>query len=128
MSDASQAGSGSAGTTSMGIDPQLAGLLAYLLSPISGLVIYLIEKENREVRYHAAQSVLLGAALVVAWFALLIISMIPVIGLIALLGYAVVGLGAFVLWIYLLIQGYQLNHVKLPIAGDMAEQWADKPV
>lgn len=128
MSDASQAGSGSAGTTSMGIDPQLAGLLAYLLSPISGLVIYLLEKENREVRYHAAQSLILGAALVVAWFALLIISMIPVIGLIALLGYFVVGLGAFALWIYLLIQGYQLNHVKLPIAGDMAEQWADKQV
>lgn len=128
MSEASQAGSGDAGATSMGIDPHLAGLLAYLVGLVSGLVIYLIEKDNREVRYHAAQSIIVAAAFIVAYVALGIISVIPVIGLISIVGYLVLGLGGLALWIYLLIQGYQLNHVKLPIAGDMAEQWADKQV
>lgn len=124
MSDASQAPAGNGGTTSMGIDPKLAGLLAYLLGVISGLVIFLIEKEHQEVRYHAAQSIIVSVALIVANIVVGIVSVVPVLGaLVAILGYLVLGLGGVALWIYLMIQGYQLNHVRLPVAGDMAEQW-----
>lgn len=41
---------------------------------------------------------------------------------------SLLGLVSFVLWVYLSIQGYSLNHVKLPVAGDIAEQWAAKPM
>lgn len=117
-------GAGDPAATSMGIDPRIAGLLAYLLGVISGLIIFLIEKEHQEVRYHAAQSIIVSVALIVLNIAVGIVSALPVIGVvITILGSLVLGLGGFVLWIYLMVQGYQLNHVRLPVAGEMAEQW-----
>lgn len=125
MSDpAGPTGAEEPASTSMGIDPKIAGLLTYLLGLISGLIIFLVEKKHQEVRYHAAQSIIVSGALIVLNIAVGIVSALPVIGwLIAILGYLVLGLGGFVLWIYLLVQGYQLNHVRLPVAGEMAEQW-----
>lgn len=118
------AAAGGSGATSMGIDPKLAGLLAYLLGVISGLVIFLVEKQHQEVRYHAAQSIIVSVALIAANIVVGILSVVPVLGLIiSILGYLVLGLGGLALWIYLMIQGYQLNHVRLPVAGDLAEQW-----
>lgn len=121
------AGAGDAATTSMGIDPKLAGLLAYLLGVVSGLIIFLVEKQHQEVRYHAAQSIIVSVALIVVNIALSIVAAIPVIGwVVTLIALPLVGLGALILWIYLLVQGYQLNHVRLPWAGNLAEQWVQQ--
>jgi uncharacterized membrane protein len=38
----------------------VSGLLAYLFGWVTGLVFFLIEKEHREVRFHAAQSILVS--------------------------------------------------------------------
>ena len=76
----------SAGATqSSGMDPKLAGLLAYLVPPITGIVFFLIEKSNQVVRWHAAQSIVFGVAWIVIWIALTVISMVlsailPIIG------------------------------------------------
>jgi hypothetical protein len=43
--------------TSLGVDANLLGLLAYLFSIISGVLILVLEKRHAEVRFHAAQSV-----------------------------------------------------------------------
>ena len=45
-----------------GMDPRLAGLLSYLVPPITGIIFYLIEKRNAVVRWHAAQSIVFGVA------------------------------------------------------------------
>ena len=39
-----------------GLDSNVAGTLSYLFGFVSGLIFYLIEKEDRFVRWHAAQS------------------------------------------------------------------------
>jgi uncharacterized membrane protein len=121
-----QSASGTAAGTSTGLDPKVAGLLTYLFGWVTGLIFFLIEKEHREVRFHAAQSILVSLTFIAAYLALSVVAMIPVVGLLALLGYAAVGLGGFVLWVYLLIQGYNLNHVRLPVLGAMADEWAAK--
>jgi uncharacterized membrane protein len=118
--------SGTAAGTSTGLEPKIAGLLTYLFGWVTGLIFFLIEKEHREVRFHAAQSILVSLTFIAAYIALSIVAMIPVIGLLALLGYVAVGLGGFALWVYLLIQGYNLNHVRLPVLGAMADEWAAK--
>jgi uncharacterized membrane protein len=124
MAEPSGAAGGGAGMTSMGIDARLAGLLAYLLGLVSGLVIFLVEKEHQEVRYHAAQSIIVSLAVLAVYIVLSAISAIPIIGwAIALIVGPLVGIAAVVLWVYLLVQGYQLNHVRLPVTGQMAEQW-----
>ena len=59
-------------TTSTGLDPKLAGLLCYILSPLTGIVFFLIEKANPIVRFHAAQSIVFGIGAVIVWVALVL--------------------------------------------------------
>lgn len=111
-------------STSTGLDPNVASLLAYLFGWLSGLILYLMETQNREVRFHAAQSILLSIAVIAVYIPLFILGFVPVIGFLAWLATLVVGLGALGLWVYMLVQAWNLNHIKLPMIGDMAEQWA----
>lgn len=114
-------------TTSTGLDPQLAGLLCYILGPITGLIFFLVEKTNSVVRFHAAQSIVFGILWVVLWVAVTVLGIIltqiswtigNLFGLVTLL----VWLGLFIVWIVLLIKGYSGQKWKLPVVGDMAER------
>ena len=76
--------------TSTGLGPTVAGAIAYLLGPITGGILLFLEKDNRFVRYHAAQSITVGLLLVGVYIALSIVStllaVVPVLGwIIALL-------------------------------------------
>ncbi len=104
------------GKTSTGIQPNVAALLSYTLGWITGLIFYLIEKENKFVKFHAFQSMIVFGAFTVLSIVLMVI---PVIGwaLIPILYVA-----ELILWIILMIKGYQGEKFKLPVAGDMAEK------
>jgi len=104
------------GETSMGMQPNLAALLCYLLGWITGLIFFLVEKKNKFVRFHAMQSIVVFGGLAVINIVLLVV---PVIG--ALIG-LLLSLLALVLWILLMIKAYQGETFKLPIAGDIAEK------
>ncbi|MGH7198005.1 MAG: DUF4870 domain-containing protein [Candidatus Omnitrophota bacterium] len=104
------------GKTSSGIQANVAALLSYLLGFITGIIFYLIEKENKFVRFHAMQSIITFGALFVAG---VVIGFLPVIGL-ALL--PVLWVLEVVLWIILMIKAYQGELFKLPVIGDMAEK------
>jgi len=103
--------------TSTGLEANVAGLLCYVLGWISGLVFFLIEKENKFVRFHAMQSIIVFGILHAAMY---VLSWIPIIGG-ALLG--LIGLLSFILWIVLMIKAYQGTKYKLPWAGNLAEKW-----
>jgi uncharacterized membrane protein len=105
--------------TSTGLDPKVGGLLAYF--GIIGIVLFFLEKEHREVRFHAAQNTALCIGLFAVYVGLGIVT--TVIPLLWLLNVPL-WLASLALWIYLCIQGYNLDHVKLPIIGDLAETWA----
>ena len=104
------------GKTSTGMQPNLAALLSYLLGFISGIVFYVLEKENKFVRFHAMQSIIVfGFLFVVGMF----LGLMPVIGWV--LGY-ILWIGEFILWIVLMVKAYNGEYFKLPVAGDMAEK------
>jgi uncharacterized membrane protein len=42
--------------TSTGLAPNVAGALAYVLGPITGIAFLILETKSRFVRFHAAQS------------------------------------------------------------------------
>jgi uncharacterized membrane protein len=119
----------SAGATqSSGMDPKLAGLLAYLVPPITGIIFFLIEKTNQVVRWHAAQSIVFGIAWIVLWIAFTVLSMVltailPIIGtIIGFLIWIVVFLGGVVLWIVCLIKGYSGQMWRMPIIAPYADR------
>ena len=107
--------------SSTGLDPNLAGLLCYLLGLITGVVFIIIEKENRYVRFHAFQSLAVFGALFVLS---LVAGVIPVLGTLIGILLAPVGL---ILWILLMVKAYQGERYKLPVAGDWAEEQSGKP-
>jgi uncharacterized membrane protein len=104
--------------TSMGLEPNLAGLLCYVVGWINGLIFFLAEKENKSVRFHAMQSIVTFGTLTIAG---IIISFIPFVGWI--IGWLIWVL-AIVLWIVLMIKAYQGEMFKLPWAGSFAEKQA----
>ncbi len=104
------------GKTSTGIQPNVAALLCYLFGWITGLIFYLIEKDNKFVRFHAFQSIVVFGALTVLS---ILLGFVPAIGWSLI---PVVYVVQLILWIVLMIKGYQGEKLKLPIAGDMAEK------
>jgi uncharacterized membrane protein len=107
--------------TSTGLEDNIAGLLCYVAGWISGLIFLLIETENKFVRFHAVQSIIVFGALNII---LIIFGWIPWFGWVV--SFLTGGL-AFVLWIVLMYKAYQGTMYKLPIAGDLAEKWSSKP-
>ncbi len=105
------------GKTSTGIQANVAALLTYLLGVITGVIFYLIEKENKFVRFHAIQSsITFGALLVLG----IVLGFVPIIGVMLM---PILGIAQIILWIYLMIKAYQGELFKLPIVGDMAEKY-----
>ena len=104
--------------TSIGLDENIAGLLCYVLGWVSGVVFLIIEQENKLVRYHAFQSIIVFGILTIAG---VILGLIPWIG-----GFfsAIIGILSFILWIVLMVKAYQGTKYKLPWAGNLAEKWA----
>ncbi len=104
------------GKTSSGLQPNVVGLLAYLMGFVTGLIFLLTEKDNRFVRFHAIQSICLSGAALVAE---VVVGFLPVIGWIASL---LVNGVWIALWIVCMIKAYQGEWFRLPVAGDIAAQ------
>ena len=104
--------------TGMGLEQNVAGLLCYVLGWVTGLIFFLMEKENKFVRFHAMQSIIVFGALTIIG---IILGMIPLLGW--LVG-ALLWLLAVVLWILLMVKAYQNVWYKLPWAGDLAEKYS----
>jgi len=107
--------------TSTGLQKNVAGLLCYVLGWVSGLVFILLEAENKFVRFHAMQSIIVFGILNIIG---IVFGWIPWFGWVV--SFLVGGL-AFVFWIVLMYKAYQGIMYKLPVAGDLAEKWSSKP-
>lgn len=115
--------------TDTGLAQNIAGALAYVLGPLTGVLFLILEKENRVVRFHAAQSVAVGLILVALSIALSLIAgllaFVPVLGWIAMLLLSVViGLGSLILWLALMWRAYLGKLWELPVAGAFARKLA----
>lgn len=106
--------------TELGIDENLEGALCYFAGILTGVLFLILEKDNKFVKFHAVQSIVVSiVAIVVLTVVGTILLFIPIIGwLIDILLY----LGAFCIWLLLMYKAYQGEKFKLPIAGDIAEK------
>lgn len=112
-------------STSSGLAPNVAGALSYVLGFITGIIFLVIEKENRFVRFHAAQAITVTGLFILADVVLLILGMVPFIGwIIGAIAGIVMFFGGFILWIMLMVKAYQGKEWEVPFAG----QWARKLV
>jgi len=125
--------------TSTNLEENVASLLCYLATWVTGIIFIAIEKENRTVKFHAWQSFL-------TFLPLTIIA--PIIGWIGApkwhysgrywLGSYDPGIPALVwlswifyliillLWVLFIVMAFQGKKFKIPIIGDIAEKQAQK--
>lgn len=123
---------GSTGTprttaSSGSLAPNVAGALAYILGAITGVIFLVIEKENRFVRFHAAQSIAITILLVVISVALSVLStalvFVPILGwIVAFLLSVGLFFATFVLWVLLMWRAYQGREWEVPFAADLARK------
>jgi uncharacterized membrane protein len=112
--------------------PNVAGLLAYVLGFITGIIFIVLEPYNRDkfVRFHAFQSIFFNVAIIVFWIAYTIVSTVLGIVSFGILGIvmAILGLliflGILVYWVFLMYKAYSNEKYMIPYIGKLAAQQA----
>lgn len=131
------------GKSALGLDGNLAAALGYPIGIIA-IICLIMEKENRFVKFHALQSILLHVAFIVVAIVVWILGIILLIagaaasaatnsgaagGLIGML-FGLVWLVVIVAYIggliFAAVKSYGGAEFKLPIIGNMAEKFAGK--
>lgn len=104
--------------TGSGLTKNVAGALAYVLGPITGIVFFIIDKDPF-VRFHAAQSiVVLGGIMVLELILPFTIVLIPLVGILWLVW--------FVLWLILILKAYKGEEWEVPVVGKFARSFIKK--
>lgn len=125
----------SGGKTALGLDTNVGALLCYLpvclISLIYSIIVLVTEKDNKFMRFHAFQSLILSVIYIVIMVVIQVIgtgialatnsgllgSLFGLLSLVFVVGF----LAAMILGC---IKGYQGQKFKFPVIGDMAEKWA----
>ncbi len=113
-------------TTKLNLDPNLAGALCYAFGCISGIIFFVLETDNKRVRFHALQSILLFAGLSILCVISIILTIVTDFFVFEVAN-SLIWLLQFVLWIVLIIKTYQGQTIKIPGLGDFAQQQAGWP-
>jgi uncharacterized membrane protein len=131
------------GKSALGLDGNLAAALGYPIGIIA-IICLIMEKENRFVKFHALQSILLHVAFIVVAIAVWIIGIILFVagmaaaaatnsgaagGLVGML-FGLIWLVVIVAYvgglIFAAVKAYGGNYFKLPVIGNIAEKFANK--
>ncbi len=93
-------------------DENTKAMLTYLAGWITGLIFLLTEKEDQNIRFHAAQSL-------VVFGVLNLVVLVPLIGWMLS---PLISLIALALWVLLMLKAYQGEKFVLPVAGEYAQK------
>jgi uncharacterized membrane protein len=101
----------------MGGTPSSAGsnkktytILAYLLGWITGIIFLFVGKDDPDVKWNAANSIVFFGGLTVVN---IILGFIPVINVLTF----VIGLVGFIFWVIIMIQALQGTGQRIPVPG-----------
>lgn len=113
-------------TTSSGLAPNVAGALSYLFGIITGVIFFVLEKDNQFVRFHAMQSIIVSAAFIIISIVLSIFAMVPILGwIVGALASMVLGIVGLILWLVLMFKAFQGQEWEVPILGKYARQYSN---
>jgi len=106
--------------TTSNSNEKLVGALGYLVGPITGILLLLIERKNQYIRYHAMQSTLVFGGI---FLLQLVLGFVPILGwLIALILSPLIFLTTFLLWLVLMFKAYSGEKYHLPYFGNLADK------
>lgn len=100
------------------IDPNAEAALSYLVPPVTGIVVFLLEKKDKYVRFHAMQSIMFGIAIVLGWNIFAFTRGLPL----NLFFERLTSMGIFLLWLFLMWKAYNNEEWELPVLGELARK------
>jgi uncharacterized membrane protein len=120
------------GSTNLGIAANLGGLLCYLpccIGLVFSVVVAIVEKQSRFLRFHAFQSLLLHGAGIALALVLVVLqtilgNIVPFLGLLIFPVQLAVAVAVLGLTIFLMIKAYNNEEYELPRLGELARSWA----
>jgi uncharacterized membrane protein len=98
------------GSSAAGSNKKTYTILAYVLGWIGGLIFLFVGKDDPDVKWNAANSLVIFGGLSIV---ILILSFIPVVNLLVF----VLWLVGFVYWVIFLVQSLQGNGERIPAPG-----------
>jgi len=113
--------------SSTGMDAKIAvlvshaGILFWWGGWISGLIIYLLEKDNKFVKFHAMQSIIIGVAAVILNIIVVILAAFT-FGIGGFL-FPLIAIAELAIRIIIVIKAYNGELYKFPGAGKLAEKY-----
>ena len=116
--------------TTLGLNERLERVLAYAFGWLSGIILFFMEK-NRNVRWHAVQSMVTFGALSILMLAISILrgflSFIPLLGWLTSAGLglliSVLWWVTIILWVWLMIMAFVKEDYRLPFIGNFVRYW-----
>src|SRR6266568_5705535 len=124
------------GKTRIGLQENVAAALCYLtmffcgLGIVVSLVLFLVERNSRFVRFHSMQGLLFGAVWIVAAIAYKVLYGGVGDGILGIGAFAVLLLIILILVLFVIVatvRAYQGQYYKLPVLGGLAWNVIDKP-
>jgi len=107
-----------AASSGTGLKKNIAGALAYVLGPITGIVFLVVEKDPF-VRFHAMQSIVVfiffPVLQIILPFTIILLPLVPIIVIIE-----------FVLWLLLIYKAWQGDEWEVPVLGKIARNLIKK--
>ena len=103
-----------------GLQENVASLLCYVGWWVSGIVFLVLEPNNKNIKFHAWQSIIISVP--VSLLAIIFSSIHGVwfIG-------TILWIGGWVLLLYVGVMAYQGRKIIVPVAGPLAQKWAEQP-
>ena len=128
------------------MEPNISAGLGYLFS-IVAIIFFFIEKQNRFVKFHTAQAILLAIAYLVLFGLWFVAFTVVILGsaasassdvttanaiagfgtILLVLCIGAVALVYLALWIWGMVAAFSGRVVKFPLIGAIAERWAGGP-
>ena len=115
--------------SSTGMEPKIAVLIAYLFSWLGGLIIWLMEKENKFVKWNALQALILGICefiimIIFLWILSPIFAWIfwPVSVIFSVIGW-LCSVALFVVAIICIVMGFQGKTFRIPVVSSLTDKY-----
>lgn len=129
-----------AGKTALGLDLNIGALLCYVnvclpIGLVYSIIVLVTDKDNKLPRFHAFQSLLTTALIIVLSILMQIVGIVgaiidsaigfPILSLGAYLLFLLIILGVFVMIIIAAVKAFGGNIYKLPVVGNLADNWSN---
>jgi uncharacterized membrane protein len=125
------------GATTLNISANTAAGGSYLIWWVTGFLIYFSERNNRFVRFHALQSIILtGILTILAVFAALFATVMQdltaathqvIFFHVGIWGATLLVLAIAFVWLWAMVAAWTGNYLRLPVIGSYAERYSAPP-